>query len=359
MAIFPKRDFKFWLNIVTFVALGFLVYISWDQIVEAFKEFGGLNTGALLLMIPIQLGSYYAVAKFYKAFLDSQKIAISFSQLFKIGLELNFVNNVFPSGGVSGFSYLSLRLKQLGVPAAKSTLVQILRFGLTFISFLALLLFAVIALSLSSSAGGLIVFISSSIVFATIFGTVVGAYIISSSSRIKAFVSWLPKAVNYVAKRFKRDKKTSLINIDKVEKTLEELHIDYLVLKKDMPLVKRLLKWAFVMNVAEVLTIYMVYIAFGELINPGALIIAYAVANLAGLIAILPGGVGVYEGLMTATLASAGVPKALALSATVIFRVLSMVFFLPIGYYFYQRALRESLQTKIIDKTHVARTDTD
>jgi uncharacterized protein (TIRG00374 family) len=99
------------------------------------------------------------------------------------------------------------------------------------------------------------------------------------------------------------------------------------------------LGWAFLLNLTEILTVYLVYVAFGELVNPGAVIIAYAVANFAGLIAVLPGGVGVYEGLMTAVLTSAGVNKALALSATVIYRVLQMIVFLPIGYYFYHKAL--------------------
>jgi uncharacterized protein (TIRG00374 family) len=78
------------------------------------------------------------------------------------------------------------------------------------------------------------------------------------------------------------------------------------------------------------------------LVNPGAIIVAYAVASMAGLVAVLPGGVGVYEGLMTAILASAGIPKALALSATLVYRVLTMVIFLPIGFILYQIALRKN-----------------
>lgn len=340
MAVKIKTDWKFWLNVFTFAALAFLFYISWDQIVEAFRELDHLNAWALLLMIPIQGLSYYAVARFYRNFLAKQGDRVPMWDMYKVSLELNFVNHVFPSGGVSGFSYLSLRLKQLGVPTAKSTLAQLLRFGLTFISFLVLLVVGLFMLAFSNSVGGLVLVISTSIILATIGGTVAGMYIIGKPSRIKAFVSWLPKAVNHVAKLFKRDKERSLIDINKVEKTLEDLHEDYVVLSRDKKLVKNLLAWALVINVTEVLTIYMVYIAFSQLINPGALIISYAVANFAGLIAVLPGGVGIYEGLMTATLAGAGVPKALALSATVIYRVLSMIFSLPIGYFFYHRALR-------------------
>jgi uncharacterized protein (TIRG00374 family) len=333
-----KKDFKFWLNIITIAALLILVVISWDQIVEAFRKLDSLNTGALVLMIPVQLIGYYAVARMYRDFFIAQGDHIRIRTMYKVALELNFVNHVFPSGGVSGFSYLSLRLRQYGISTSRSTLAQILRFALTFLSFLVLVLFGMFVLTFGQNTSPLIILISSSIVFATIFGTIVGIFIISKSSRIKAFVSWLPKAVNALLKIFNLTKR-EIIDIEKVESSLEDLHQNYVVLRSDMPLVKKLLGWAFLLNLTEILTVYLVYVAFGELVNPGAVIIAYAVANFAGLIAVLPGGVGVYEGLMTAVLTSAGVNKALALSATVIYRVLQMIVFLPIGYYFYHKAL--------------------
>lgn len=334
-----KRDFKFWLNVFTFAALGFLVYVSWGQIIEAVHRLKDLNYWALLAMIPAQLLSYFAIARLYKDFFDAQGEPTSLKEMYKVALELNFVNHVFPSGGVSGFSYLSIRLKSVGVSTSKSTLAQILRFALTFISFILLLMLALIVLSLGKNTSPLIILIASTIIGSTIFGSAVGIFIISKASRIKAFVSWLPKALNYVFKYFKKGKE--LISMERVEGTLEELHKDYKVLSRDMRLIRWLLVWALLINVAELVTIYLVYVAFGSLINPGALIIAYAVANFAGLVAVLPGGVGIYEGLMTATLASAGVNKGLALSATVVYRILSMAVFLPIGYIFYNRAIRQ------------------
>jgi uncharacterized membrane protein YbhN (UPF0104 family) len=67
--------------------------------------------------------------------------------------------------------------------------------------------------------------------------------------------------------------------------------------------------------------------------------LAYAVANVAGLISVLPGGVGIYEGLMTAVLATAGIPPAVSLPVTVMYRVLNTVIQLPPGYYLYHRAI--------------------
>lgn len=334
-----KKNFKFWLNVFTIVALIVLVVITRHQVVDAFKKLGQLNAAALFLMIPLQAINYYAVARLYKDYFKTQGEELKMRTMYAIALELNFVNHVFPSGGVSGFSYLSVRLKQEGISTAKSTLAQILRFGLTFVSFLGLLFVGMLVLAFRRHTSPLTILISSSIAFLTLFGLIIGTYIISDSGRIKAFTSFLPRALNRVVGRF-RHKETKIINIRKVERTMDDLHTDYVLLSRDWKKLKLPFWWAMLINITDVATIYVVYIAFGSWINPGALIIAYAVANFAGLIAILPGGVGVYEGLMTATLASAGVEKALALSATVVYRVLNMLWTLPIGYYLYQKALK-------------------
>jgi uncharacterized protein (TIRG00374 family) len=347
-----KKDIKFWINVFTIGALLFLVIISRSAVVAAFKKLGQLNAAALLLMIPLQTFNYYAVARLYKDYFKSQGEDLKLSTMYSITLELNFVNHVFPSGGVSGFSYLSLRLKQSGISTAKSTLAQIVRFALTFISFLALLFVGMLVLALRRHTSPLTILISSTIAFMTLFGVIVGIYIISDEHRIKGFTGWLPKALNRIIGVFRRHKRET-INIEKVERTMEDLHRDYMLLSQDWRSLKKPLLWALVVNVTDVATIYAVYLAFGTFVNPGALIIAYAVANFAGLVAILPGGVGIYEGLMTATLASAGVDKALALSATVVYRVLNMIYALPIGYYLYHRALKHSdTQTPNVQPTH-------
>ena len=85
---------------------------------------------------------------------------------------------------------------------------------------------------------------------------------------------------------------------------------------------------------------YVVYIAFGHLVNVGAVILAYAIANFAGLVSVLPGGIGVYEALMTAVLASTGVKPGISLPVTVMYRVVNTLIQIPPGYYLYQKTLR-------------------
>jgi uncharacterized protein (TIRG00374 family) len=90
-----------------------------------------------------------------------------------------------------------------------------------------------------------------------------------------------------------------------------------------------------------VLAIYVVYGAFGHWVNIGAIILAYAVANFAGSISVMPGGIGIFEALMTAVLAAAGIPIRLSIPVTVMYRVLNTIIQVPPGYYFYRRALNQ------------------
>ena len=88
-------------------------------------------------------------------------------------------------------------------------------------------------------------------------------------------------------------------------------------------------------NFWEIMTIYVVYFAFGDLVNIGAVILAYGVANSAGFISVLPGGIGVYEILMTLTLGATGVSSKLSLPVTIMYRVINSLIQVPLGYFAY------------------------
>ncbi len=333
------KSVKFWINVITLAALVLLIFLAREQIQDAFKSFTKLNWLWMLLIIPVQLFNHFSVANFYKSYLKTMGEKIKTTELFKVSLEMNFINNVFPSGGVSGFGYLGFRLGKLGVSGSKSTLLQTSRHIITFITFIVYLMLALFLLSLFGSASRFIILLATSMSFLIIFGFLILLYIISNEKRIKKFTAALPKLVNKVAKVL-HSKSKQPIDIEKIEKLFGDLHKDYKHVRKNWRDLRKPFYWTMTMNFTEILTIFLVYLAFSEIVNPGAIIISYAVANIAGLISIFPGGVGIYEGLMTAVMASAGVNKALALSATVVYRVFNMGIFLPIGYYFYHKALK-------------------
>lgn len=333
-----KKRWKLILNIVTVLALLGLGYAIRHQIFDTIENLGKVNTWALLLMVPIEMWNYDAYARMYRYMFGLLGNKVKYGDMIKVGLELNFVSHVFPSGGVSGFSYFSLRMKNFGVSAGKATLVQTIKFVMLFVSFEAMLLLGLLFLALGGSANNLTILVASSIATLLLVGTVGAAFLIGSKRRINSFFTYSTRAINRII-FVVRPKHPETINIQKTQDTFTELHDNYQLIKSDYRQLLPPVMFGFFANLTEVLAIYVVYIAFGHWVNPGAIILAYAVANFAGLISVLPGGVGVYEALMTAVLATAGVPPAVSLPVTVMYRVVNITLQVTPGYYFYHKAL--------------------
>lgn len=333
-----SRRWKSILTILTLLALLATVYALRHQLRDTVDNLRNANPWPVLLIIPLAVLNHFSQAKLYQGLFHIFGDRFRTKPMMRLSLELNLVNNVFPSGGVSGFSYLSLRMKREGVSTGKATMVQIMRFSLLFISFQLLLGLGLILLALGNQANDFVLLVAASLATLLLVGTMIGIYIISSKARINAFFTWLTKVFNRLI-QVVRPKHPETINIERVRNVFSEVHENYRLLRGNLPALKRPLYFALAANLTEITAIYSVFIAFGHFINPGAVIIAYAVANFAGLVSVLPGGVGIYEGLMTGVFATAGVSAALSLPVVVAYRVISMSVQLPVGYYFYQKAL--------------------
>lgn len=329
---------KLWLNLITFAALGLIIFFAWPDIAQAFQKMLTLNVWVLLLIIPAQFFAYYSLAKVFFYFFRATGVQLTMKQLFAPMLELNFVNHIFPSGGASGFSYLTLRLKPDGVSPAKSTLAQIARFVFTFLAYVALMFLALFALALQGNTSPLVVLAVSSIAFTVLFSTGVIMFVVGKKTRIEAFTHTMTVWINKVIHIFRR-KHPETISLKNVRTMFLELHEDYVLVRGNLKDMGPVALWALLTNLAEVSLLYIAFLAHGTWVNPGAVVIALVVANLVGLVAILPGGVGLYEPLMTAVLISGGIPAPLALSATLVYRVISLLTSLLTGYVLYHRAL--------------------
>jgi putative heme transporter len=336
-----RLTFKKVINYITIVALVGLVYVLRHQIVDTLNNLQNVKPWAIAIMPLLQVGNYMAYADFYKRMLHILGDKVGRKELVKIQLELNFINNVFPSGGVSGVSYFGVRLKDVGVSPAKATIVQMFKFIILYLSFQVLLFFGLLMLAIGGKANGLLLLFSGSLSTLLIIGTLASAYILASERRINSFFVFFTQIANKVI-HVVRPKHPETINIDNVRKLFSEVHQNYMLIKSKAWQLKKPFLLTLAANITEVSTIYMVYVASGSLVNPGAVIIGYAVANFAGLVSVLPGGVGVYETLMVLVTSAGGVPAELAISVTIMYRVLNMLIQLPPGYYYYRKHMRRS-----------------
>lgn len=330
---------KLWINILTFVAIGVVLIFARHDILLALQKLQSLNLWILSLMIPAQFLAFYCVGRVYYHFFKATDSPLPMKTLVPAAIELNFVNHVFPSGGISGFSYLTFRLKRDGVSTAKSTLAQLVRFSLAFITFIGLLLLALVLLAMEDRVNRFIMLIAAALTFTILFGTLIVAYVVGKEERIREFTQGLSRVLNRVI-HIVRPHHPETINLKRTEGVFTELHQDYNLLRRDFRKMWPVVGWALLANLAEIGVIYIAFVAHDAWVNPGALIIAYAIATTAGLIAILPGGLGVYEPLMAGVLLSAGVPGSIALSATLVSRVVVLVLALGSGYILYHRVVK-------------------
>ncbi len=320
------------------IAMAIVIYVARHDIADAWRKLPEANPWLLLLMIPTQLLGYHANARMYERYFEAYGNNIAYRPLYRLAVELNFVNHVFPSGGLSGASFIAYRLKHWGISTAKATLATFARFGLLFASFQVMLLAAMVTLIIQGGAYKATIYIVVGLAGLFLFGGMGVLYIISSRRRIVAISTYVIKTLNSFLKLI-RVKSSRLIPEDRGRRTLVELNKDYIaiMLERSKLLVPGV--YALVINLTEVLTIYWVYLAFGQNVNLAAVTVAFGVANVAGALAAVPGGIGVYESLMTVVMVSSGVPAGVSLSVTVVYRVINMSIFIPAGYVLYHRSL--------------------
>ncbi len=333
-----QKRWKLALTVITMLALGLLAFAVRKQLFDTLENLKSVNTYAVLLIIPLEMLNHFSQGKLYQGLFRILGERFRTRSMMRLSLELNLVNSVFPSGGVSGFSYLSLRLKSEKVSTAQATLVQLMRFILIFIAFQILLFIGLITLAIGGQANNFIILIAGSIGTLLFVGTFALAFIVGSKSRIDAFFTSIARFLNKLIHIFRRNNPETF-NIESARNSFLELHVNYMHIRRHLSVLRKPLIYALFANLTEIAAIYVVYIAFGKFVNPGAIILAYAVANFAGLVSILPGGIGIYEGLMTAVLTAGGIPAALSLPVTIMYRVVNMSAQLPVGYYFYQKNL--------------------
>lgn len=343
--MYNEKDMSFrtWLTVITVVLLGVVVFFAWPEIVKAWQLIERVNLWILALIIPVQLFSYYATGGMIFSYLRAKGNLKETSQwsMTRMALELNFVNHILPSGGAAGFSYLGWLLHKQGVSPGRATIAQIVRFVLTFLSFVLLLGIALIILVLDHNINRTILLLSGMLAVVSVGGTAFIIYIISSNENLQRFSAGLTKFVNKVVRFVTRGRRKRILKPKLLETFFTDLHQDFLEIKREKKVLIRPFIWAILGNLADLALLFIAFWALGFPINPAALFIAFGLSSLAGGFTATPGGAGVYEAIMIAFLATAGVPADVAIAGTLLARVTLILGTIVFGYAFYQLTLNK------------------
>jgi hypothetical protein len=336
-------SFRAWVSVLTLALLGVVIYFGWPEIVRAWGLLDSANLWILSLLIPVQLFSYYANGGMIFSYLKSKGNlkATSHWQMTQMALELNFVNHILPSGGAAGISYMAWVLKRHGVGIGRSTMAQIVRISLTFISFIMILIVAVAILAFDHNINKMFIGICAAMIISVIITIVVVVYMIGNHKRLIKFSSWITHTVNTITSRLTRGKKTEVLKLQKIEAFFTEIHQDFLEIMDEKKILVRPLLWSIAENILNVLLIMIAFWALGYWVSPATMFVAFGLSAVSGAISSIPGGAGVYEAVMIAFLVSSGVPTDVAIAGTLLARAALLSGTVLFGYFFYQLTINK------------------
>ena len=351
-------------SVVTFVLLIFVFWAAHDQIFQAVDYLSHTNLLIVLLLIPEQLIMYYCCGQIFFSYMraknemrekNAKKITkikasdkkkapkqLSKFDLFRISLELNFMNHAVPSGGASGLGYIAWRLLPYGASVGETSFMYLLRYAITVASNQVQTIIAIIFLvamgGLTDSASWILTVVG--LTCLGIIGVIVAIVIIASSrKRIDWFAKIGTKFANWVVEKVTFGHKKNILQLATVQKVFVDLHLNLIEARQNKRILIRPTLWGIVYSFLEVATYWIVAISMGHPELLPQIMVAEAIGSVVGGIITTPGGIGGYEGSMIAIMAMLNVDVGLATAVVISTRVVVLVCTVTTGYGFYQNAV--------------------
>jgi uncharacterized protein (TIRG00374 family) len=290
------------------------------------------------LLVGVQLISYLCNAKYYQAFFAVSHAEVPLSRLYEISLAINFANQAIPAGGVAGTTYLTQAVKPDIAPGT-ATLAQLGRYVFTFLSHFPVLAVGFLLLFFGDSLEKISVRLT---ILAMLFVLALGVVLVmifSERRRLEHALKPFIRLANSFGRIVLR-RPHPVIQTAQLEHFLDEFYDGYHRTMRHKGQWLRLFGWALGGNLAEIFTVYAVFIGFGTWPNPGIVITAYTLGIMVSVLGIFTNGVGVYEAGLIGTLSALGIPIAQAFAVVIVYRGLNLGIFLPVGLVYYRKYLK-------------------
>lgn len=263
-------------------------------------EFAALVSHAQPWWIAVALGlqafTYVALAQVWCSVARASHQALATVPAVRIALAKLFVDQTLPSLGISGSVLLASALDRRGFdkPVAAATVVVELA-SYYFAYALGLSVAVTIAAATGYAATVVVAAAFASAMIA--IGVGIGAILLSRSTRVP--------------------------NVRGIRRVAQWLTCADPVLTGNVGLLTRALAWQLAVIALDSTTLWVLISALGVHAPIAGVFASFMIASLARTVSIVPGGLGVFEGVAVITLNQVGVPVAASLSATLLFRGLS------------------------------------
>lgn len=278
--------------------------IAW----AALGALAGVNAAVLLAGAACSVAALFAYAQLMRTLLEDGRRPGLWHTMGIITTSLG-INRVMPAGAAAGGLMTFRLLERAGIrrPRAAFTMaVQSIGSALVLNALLWTAL--IVALPVYGYA--------SSYLLAVAAGALVFALVAAVTDALHRRRQWLWRTVDRLARRLPRiDPDTATNHLDDQSERIRELLARPAMLR-------RAAVWATANWLLDAAALWVFLAAFGVTMSPVAVLVAFALANVVAFLPITPGGLGVVELTLTATLVgfgAAAVPAALGVAAYRVF----------------------------------------
>jgi glycosyltransferase 2 family protein len=321
------------LGVAAFVALLALTGVGelWRVLVEA-------EHALLVLPLLCVAASYLTMALSYHGIARAAGDHIQFLDMLKITLVANSLNYLVATGGLSGFAARTYYFTRRSVPPENAVVISLAQ---TFLTNVTLLAFVLLGFSY--------VFVSRELEGAALAGTAAttgvflllalasGAVLLHRTLR-RRFLLVVAELTHRTFARLRPAAGLSRISLRRYLATLDRGIAFLLANRRAMigPLVFIVLDWIF-----TILILHTAFLAIGEALPFGQTVVGFSVGLILSFVSLIPGGLGVMEGSMSAIFAGMGVPLESAVAAALLFRFFYYIFPLLVSLVFLRDILSQ------------------
>ncbi len=278
---------------------------------------------------------YWSNTKYFQVYLKEFSHPIPFKTLFSIVMTMNFTNTVFPSIGVSGVAVLRKELRKHNVSAHTATVAQGFWYAFTGAGFVLLLLLSLVLLPFSAHVSQISFRLILIMLILLLVATVAIIALLVNPRIAEKFAYVLTRPINWILRRLKRNS----LSKEELHELIKKLYETLGEFKNNWKLLVKPFWYSFINTVLDIASLYVVFLAFGLAPNPGVVAAAYLIALLVSLLSIFTSGIGVYELSMVGILVGLGLGFDVSFSASIVYRIIALWLFIPVGLYFYKRAM--------------------
>ncbi|MFC1622501.1 YbhN family protein, partial [Patescibacteria group bacterium] len=153
-------------------------------------------------------------------------------------------------------------------------------------------------------------------------------YFLGNKERAKSRVIWLTQKIDKAEDNVSQEERVRVL--------LQEFYANFEWIKNNkikllVPAIVQFIKF-----LSDALTIFLIFLALGHVIPFGVAVVAFALGRLFGIVTLIPGGLGAFEGSTILILNSLGASLELAVAVTLIYRLFSYWAYMPLGLWYYK-----------------------